>query len=173
MDSKNVVITVVVLLILGFLGWMLLGNDTSVPATQTENEAVAPPPTTTGAVPPPVAPVAIGSATTPQSVVVTYTDAGFSPATITVGVGTTVTFVNNSSNARGMWVGSDEHPTHANYGGTTKNDHCAAGYAGPAPFDACRAISNGASWSFTFTKKGTWDYHDHTNAAMGGKVVVN
>ena len=42
--------------------------------------------------------------------VVTYTDTGFAPLSVTIKKGTTVTFVNESS--RGMWVASAVHPTH-------------------------------------------------------------
>jgi len=66
-----------------------------------------------------------------------------------------------------MWVGSDEHPTHTEYDGTKKDDHC------PNPtntvFDQC---SSGDSYTFTFTKAGTWGYHNHKVKEDTGTVVV-
>lgn len=90
---------------------------------------------------------------------------GFSPATLTVKKGTTVTFINDTTES--MWVGSDQHPSHTGYAGTSKNEHCpdTAGVA----FDQC-AVGN--SYSFTFNKVGTWGYHNHTNAGFKGAVTV-
>lgn len=96
---------------------------------------------------------------------VRYTEEGFVPATITVPLGTTVMFVNESS--REMWVGVDEHPTHTGYDGTSRSEHCGEGES--TAFDQCR---RGDSYSFTFTKAGTFDYHDHVNAMFRGTVVV-
>jgi len=94
-----------------------------------------------------------------------YTDAGFSPSTITVKKGTVVSFLNQSD--REMWVATDEHPSHTGYAGTSRNEHCTAGSA--TAFDQC---GRGNVYMFTFDKVGTWDYHDHVNAQFGGTVVV-
>jgi plastocyanin len=102
---------------------------------------------------------------TTDGVTVTYSDTGFSPKTLTVKKGTTVTFVDQ--NAGGMWVGSDEHPSHTGYDGTSKNDHCVDGAS--TSFDQCGATT---SYSFTFNKVGTWPYHNHTNASDRGVVIV-
>lgn len=102
----------------------------------------------------------------PAATVVTYTDAGFSPKTVTVPVGTTVRFVNNST--RSMWVGSDDHPAHTKYDGTTLRDHCAS----KTSFDQCAGEPAGTSYEFTFTKAGSFGYHNHTRANDGGTVVV-
>lgn len=96
--------------------------------------------------------------------IVTYTDSGFSPETITISAGETVTFVNNSS--RGMWVASDIHPTHTLYPEKTDAD-CLG-----SSFDACEKTPVGESWSFTFNKEGSWKYHDHARASRTGIVVV-
>jgi len=98
---------------------------------------------------------------------IAYTASGFSPAGITVPLGTTVTFVNQTSDR--MWVGSAMHPTHEVYDGTATSEHCVAGYAGPVPFDQCALTAN---YTFTFTKAGDWKYHNHANAAHFGSVVV-
>lgn len=100
--------------------------------------------------------------------VVTYTDSGYSPSTLRVKTGATVTFKNESS--RAMWTASAVHPSHAVYGGTSLGEHCpdAAGTA----FDACAGIQPGNSWSFTFMKKGAWKYHNHLSPGDTGTIVV-
>lgn len=101
----------------------------------------------------------------PQETTVTYTTSGFSPATVTVDSGTTVTFVNESG--RAMWVASGVHPTHSVYDGTSLSQHC------PDPdnssFDQCAA---GNTYSFTFDRAGTWGYHNHQGPQHTGTVIV-
>jgi len=89
-----------------------------------------------------------------ESVAVTYSDSGFSPAAITVKAGNTVIFKNQSS--RNMWVASDPHPIHTDY----------------PEFDAKKGIAMGESYSFTFTKTGTWKYHNHLKSSDTGTVIV-
>lgn len=120
---------------------------------------------------PAVAPVGeTPGATVPSSVTtVVYTDQGFSPNSVTVPVGATVTFVNQTG--ENMWVASAPHPTHQAYDGTTVSEHCAASYhyRGPAPFDQC-ASANGLR--FTFLKVGEWKYHNHADATDFGAIIV-
>jgi len=101
---------------------------------------------------------------------ITYTDGGFSPETTTIRVGETVRFVNNAG--AGMWVGADEHPTHTEYDGTSTREHCVDGAATGGAFDMCRRAAPGEFWEFTFTKAGTFDFHNHAQAVHGGTVVV-
>lgn len=102
----------------------------------------------------------------PTAAAVVYNGSSFSPSSITIAQGGTVTF---TSTAGAMWVASDPHPQHTGYDGTSRSQHCAAGYSGAAPFDQC---SGGTSFSFTFNKVGTWGYHDHMNASVHGSVTV-
>lgn len=83
-----------------------------------------------------------------------YTDNGFVPNTVTVLVGTTVQFANQSST--GMWVASAVHPTHQLLPG----------------FDQLQSVARGGVYDYTFTKVGTWKYHNHVNATDTGTVVV-
>lgn len=106
----------------------------------------------------------------PASASVSYTDQGFSPASVTIANGQTVTWTNNSTGM--LWVASDPHPEHSGYDGTTKSEHCAADYSGATPFDSCTVIQPGQSYSFTFAKAGSWGYHNHMNDDMSGTVVV-
>ncbi len=106
--------------------------------------------------------------TAPSGVTVIYTDKGFSPGNVTIPLGTRVTFVNQS--AKSMWVASVVHPSHSVYSGTSLSQHCPD--TTNSSFDECTAVAAGASYSFTFTKVGTWGYHNHVQAGDFGKVVV-
>jgi plastocyanin len=103
----------------------------------------------------------------PTAATVALTSSGFSPKSVTIKKGGTVTWVNQTSGD--MWIGSAPHPTHTGYDGTTQQQHCAPGYAGPAPFDECKEAD---TFSFTFDKVGSWNYHNHENASLFGTVVV-
>jgi plastocyanin len=86
---------------------------------------------------------------------VTITSAGMSSSTITVDAGTIVTFVNNDSTLH--QIASNPHPTHTDLPG----------------FDL--SIAAGSSGSFTFSKVGSWGYHDHFNpfsSKYQGTVIV-
>lgn len=107
-----------------------------------------------------------GVVANPTSVTVTYDGANFSPASVTVPVGGTIHWVDTSGQ---MWVASNPHPVHTGYDGTDRTTHCAAGYSGAAPFDQC---ASGSTFSFTFTKAGSFGYHDHLNHSAAGNVTV-
>lgn len=104
----------------------------------------------------------------PKTHEVTYTDSGYSPNELTVKVGDTVTYKNQSSG--GMWVASAMHPTHVVYSGTSLQEHCPD--TANTSFDACKSSQTGESWSFTFTKIGTWGYHNHGKSTAFGKIIV-
>ena len=93
---------------------------------------------------------------------VTYNDEGFSPATLTVKAGTTVTFQNDSLEA--FRPASADHPTHGVYPTT-------GGCAG-STFDACKNVQPGDPWSFKFDEVGTWEYHDHLHPEDTGTITV-
>lgn len=85
---------------------------------------------------------------------VKYTDSGYSPKQITVKKGTAVTFQNDSS--IGMWTASGVHPTHQLLPG----------------FDELKSVAKGGTYTYTFTKVGTWQYHNHMKPTDLGVVVV-
>jgi plastocyanin len=164
--SRNTTIAIVIVIVLA-LGYYVYVNsggsrapqaDTTSSAAQTSSNQIALPPTTTTT-----------NATTAKTVTVHYTSTGFSPSVVTINKGDTVTFVADP-NSDEMWIASDPHPTHQGYDGTTKSEHCASDYTGPAPFDECS--SAGTSFSFTFEKTGTWGYHNHGNSSDKGTVIV-
>ena len=99
-------------------------------------------------------PPADTSTPVPSTKTVTYTTSGFSPGSLTIKTGDTVVFKNNS--AADFWPASGPHPTHTNY----------------PEFDAKKAISAGVSYSFTFTRTGSWKYHNHLNPTLTGTITV-
>jgi plastocyanin len=105
------------------------------------------------------------------------TDSGFEPRTVTINAGDTLTFVNENSVAR--WPASNRHPTHTNYpadyaGGSYGSSRGCNGEGDTkdGAFDACKRLSAGEQFAFTFNEVGTWQYHDHNNPATGGTVIV-
>lgn len=102
------------------------------------------------------------------NIMVKLTDSGYSPSTLTITKGATVTFKNESAGS--MWTASAMHPAHTEYSGTSLSEHC-PGVANTS-FDACRGYAPGESWSFTFQKVGTWGYHNHLNPSQWGKIIV-
>lgn len=86
--------------------------------------------------------------------VVTLSDTGFAPSPTTVKMGTTVTFVNESSGQ--MWVASDPHPTHTLLSG----------------FDELKSVAKGGTYEYAFVKVGTWTFHNHMNPSVKGTVMV-
>lgn len=79
---------------------------------------------------------------------------GFSPSEVTVKAGDTVNFVNTDTETH--WPASAIHPTHQLLPG----------------FDAIGGVSAGSTYAYTFTKVGTWPFHDHLHASSTGKVIV-
>lgn len=159
MNTKAIIafVVVVVVLIGGYFLFMTKPSTANNPPPPVlEN----PPPTQPVSEPPP--------ATQGTNYEVIYTDDGFSPKDLTIRVGDTVTWKNQTS--AGMWVGSALHPSHTVYSGTPLNEHC------PDPknesFDQCTSSASGTTWSFTFLKEGTWRYHNHVQASDFGSVVV-
>ena len=83
------------------------------------------------------------------------TGTGFSPSTITVKSGTQVIFKNSDTNLHRP--ASNPHPTHTDLPG----------------FDALHDLASGETYSFTFSKVGTWGFHDHLNPlTYHGSIVV-
>ncbi len=82
---------------------------------------------------------------------ITYTNEGFEPATLDVGVGAMVHFVNESDTQ--MWVASDSHPAHDIL----------------PTFDQFKP---GDMFMYVFEETGTWEYHDHLNPTAVGTIIV-
>lgn len=84
---------------------------------------------------------------------ITYTDNGFSPSSITVKSGTTLTVTNSSSHV--LQFDSDPHPEHTDNTELNVN-----------------IVSKAQSKTFTVTRTGTFGYHNHLNEDDRGTIVV-
>ena len=98
----------------------------------------------------------------PTSAIVEMSESGFSPSTVTILKGGTVTFRN--AGAEDHWPASAVHPVHRQY---PEGNGCIG-----SAFDACEGIAPGGEWSFKFDHVGVWGYHDHLNPPSRGVVEV-
>jgi plastocyanin len=136
------------------------GTQVTAPFVATNKQA-----TTTMRIPPPQ-PVATASDTVaeqskhPFSLLISYVDSGFEPATAHVHVGDTVRFTNNASGD--LWVASSGT---AFYPRT--QDGC-----GSSDLDSCKPLSPGQFWEFTLMKKGIWQYANNLDKSKLGTIIV-
>ena len=103
-----------------------------------------------------------------QEVIVEMTSSGFNPQTVTINNGDTVTWVNLDTSSH--WPASASHPTHTVYPGSGIQK-CGTAEQ-PNIFDACKELGPEETYSFTFNEVGEWNYHDHKNPSLFGKIVV-
>ena len=101
----------------------------------------------------------------PAERIVRYTRDGYVPSILTITKGGVVVFINE--NSQPMWTASAVHPTHNVYSGTNLGEHC-PDLSGTA-FDQC---GPGNEFRFTFTKSGTWKYHNHLNMSHTGTIII-
>jgi len=95
----------------------------------------------------------------PNGATVTMTSSGVSPASVTVAVGQTVTFVNNDT--RSHEIASNPHPQHGS---------CPSMEAGLGVIAAGQT-----KITHNFANAGTCGYHDHqddTNTRFQGSIIV-
>jgi plastocyanin len=83
-----------------------------------------------------------------------YTNSGFSPQSVIIKSGDTITFKNSSSSS--LQVASAPHPVHT--------DRPELNAPGPMP--------PGETFSTVITEKGTWKFHNHLDPAKFGSVTV-
>ncbi|OGH72112.1 MAG: hypothetical protein A2921_00520 [Candidatus Magasanikbacteria bacterium RIFCSPLOWO2_01_FULL_43_20b] len=142
---NKIIITIVIIIIVIFGGYFIFrGADQPTPSA------------------PPIINQPEAAVPVVEEKIITYTDSGFSPATLTIKKGETVVFKNQS--AQSMWPASAFHPTHTAYPTT-------GGCLG-STLDACKGVQLGESWSFQFDFVGNWKYHDHLNPSNFGTIVV-
>ena len=79
---------------------------------------------------------------------------GFSPQSITIQKGDTVTFKTDRNES--FWPASNLHPTHTIY----------------SEFDPKKPVPANETWSFIFDKIGKWTYHDHLFPFYRGEITV-
>jgi plastocyanin len=93
------------------------------------------------------------SAATQQQAVITLTQSGWSPATLTIKAGQTVIW--NNKSGQEATVNSDPHPTHTDYPPLNLN-----------------SFQDGGTLSLTFPTAGTHGYHNHLNPSEKGTIIV-
>lgn len=88
-----------------------------------------------------------------QKDTVILTQNGWSPKTLTIKTGETVTWINQSEMDAALY--SNPHPVHTDY-----------------PPLNLGTFSNGASLSLTFPSAGTYGYHNHLNPNETATIIV-
>jgi plastocyanin len=101
---------------------------------------------------------AVTTDTNGQSMIITYTDAGFSPANVTVTPGTTVTWSNQSS--RKLWV----------VDASLNVDGC---MQGSGALNECATISAGGTYSYTAPASGTITYANREHREDTGTITIS
>jgi plastocyanin len=144
---KGVIIAVVIILILGALGYFFFISDqykTEEPAatTQEPTEQASPSASESGG---------------QSSNIITYTNSGFNPQSLTLKSGDSVTWTNDSKS--NVQVGSDNHPTHTINQELTGNQFIVE-------------LAPGESKIVQLDKTGEWGYHNHLQPGEDGKIIV-
>ncbi|MDP3004153.1 MAG: hypothetical protein Q8N43_01435 [Candidatus Azambacteria bacterium] len=149
--NKSIIAIIIVAVVLAGGYFLFKGtSQPTPPVPQTSNQQTVPQSSNQQ----PISQPSTEQAPVTEKNIVTYSESGFSPSVLRVKIGTTVSFKNEESAP--MWVASNPHPIHTDYSG----------------FDAKRGYSKGESYSFTFTKLGTWKYHNHLNPGESGTIIV-
>ena len=139
---KNLLIAVAVVVIVVGAGFFLLkGGQKTETKTETTNQE-----TQTSTPNPP-------ATEENQTGMIAYADGKFSPSSLTVKSGSTVTIMNKSSDV--IQVDSNPHPAH------TDNTELNVGTIGASE-----------TRTFTITKAGSWRYHNHLESSEGGTIIV-
>ena len=144
-NAALVIATLVVVLLIGAIiikkSHRFTSSETSTPQQDIQNSAT------------PSGQTASSSADSNEIQVAVNSD-GFSPSSVTIKAGQTVTWTNTDNTTHAVY--SNPHPTHTDY----------------PPLNSVGEIQPGQKKSFTFTQAGTYKYHDHLFPENGGTVVV-
>lgn len=142
--SRNATIGIVAVVLVLLVGWFYIKSQKAATSMQTPPSSQTTQPSESPAT---------ESAMPAEKNMVKITADGFSPKTITVKVGESVTWTN--ADTENHTVNSAPHPTHTAYP--------------PLNLDV---IKSGTSKSLTFPTAGTYKYHDHLNPSLTGSVTV-
>lgn len=114
--------------------------------------------------------------------IIEITDTGFVSSTLTIKVGEIVTFVSKATAP--VWPAGGLHPTHDVYpsdkyalaGDQAKSFGSKAcveyGIRKGDVFDPCKLLLPEQTFSFKFSEKGSWSFHNHVKPELTGSVVV-
>lgn len=147
--SKSAIITIVVIIGVLIGGGIILMNNKDEPAPTTNTTTTQTPTTDNSS----NSSTNTSKPDSGKAASLTFSDNGFSPATLTVKTGTAITITNNSSSD--VQFQSDPHPAH------TDDPELNVGI-----------ISAGQSKSFTVITTGTHGYHNHLDSTQTGTIVV-
>jgi plastocyanin len=151
MQNRNILIGGVIGLVIALaLGFYLLGQNKAIAPTITPSPEAS---VVTEESASPSASESPDAMTEKQEETVTLGENGFSPKTLTIKKGTTVTWVNESGEMGN--VSSAPHPIHTSY----------------PPLNLGN-FADGNSVSLTFDEAGTYNYHHHLNPSLTGTVIV-
>lgn len=150
---RNLVIGAIVVIIVLVGGYFLLkgGSKQQTTPTVTNQPATASPQTTTGE-------EQTTETETPSLATITFSSSGFSPSSVTIKSGGTITWVNDSNGT--VEIGSAPHPTH------TDNQEVSVG-------EYVLTLKAGEQKTVTLNRTGTFGYHKHNNfSGQGGTITV-
>ncbi|MBI2600417.1 cupredoxin domain-containing protein [Candidatus Daviesbacteria bacterium] len=148
--NRNLVVGLGIVLVVLIVGYFLVVNSGK---SQTLSQQT-PSKTNVSVTPSPAATGESSSSAQQQEAIVMITKAGFSPQTVSIKAGQTVTWVNNDSAPH--QVDSSPHPQHTDY----------------PPLNTIDLLKPGEKRSLAFPDKGSFRYHDHLNASLRGSVVA-
>ena len=132
MKAKQLVIGIVVLaVIMG--GYLIFHKSPAKTATNNQSSTIS------------------SNQNSPDTII--FDGSSFSPTSITVKSGTTVTIKNTSQ--QDMQMDSNPHPVHTDDTDLNVGD-----------------VPPGQTKTFTVTKKGSFGYHDHLNPSIEGKITI-
>lgn len=140
---NKTLIVVIALVVVGFLVYLFIPNNKTVVAPIVPTTTTTGTPITATSGTPPTA----VAAPTSSNVSISIKDFAFNPNTLNIKTGTKVTWTNNDS---------VPHTINSDSGSLLKSG----------------TIAQGQSWSFTFSKTGTADYHCSIHPMMKGQIVV-
>lgn len=141
--ALGVIIAIILVVLVGGLVWYSMTQQTELPQPNTATPTTSPRDTTTNT-----------EGETDQDVsVITYTDNGFSPSTLTVKAGDTITIKNDAESP--VQFSSDDHPTHREH-----------------PEINMQVLQPGGERQLTIAEPGTYMYHDHLDPNHTGTIIV-
>lgn len=154
--TKNTIIGIAIagIILVLVIVWLLVGRQagqvTLTPSPiptgfEFETPSLSPTPIATGAATPSGKPAEI-----------TITDSGFSPKTVEISAGSTITWVNNTNHE--VQIAANPHPVH------TGNREVSAG-------QFALSLAAGEKKSVEIGKTGSFGYHDHLSPGLLGTIV--
>jgi plastocyanin len=148
-STLTAIIAVLAVLVIGALVWAATHRS-----TPTAGPSPSPTPSPSVAASPSASPLTSASpAASASPVTMELGSGGFSPATVTISAGGSVTFKNTSTST--VQIDSDPHPQH------TDNPELNVGMLVP-----------GQTATVTISRAGTWGIHNHLVSSQKASVVV-